>query len=261
MFWSDKPYLPTVRRRINFGWHFFLMYDEKSPGAKTFTGQVLVYVDLIVSLKKMSLDLAGVYWFSLLQVSTSKVLINRVVHNIFSVMQEWGTWEQDTWALFPVAEQGTVDRTAVALPDYPMALKSAGQVLLWYPAVPLTYYLQDPSPAARYWRNCPCYGLKGNTGARRWPDLAEACQQIWDRTSTGAQVSVHLILWPNHPGLAICLSPFHLGRCPLLRTMEEMGTSLASCLPTTKITGENSAFALPLIRDVRPQEIRLLAKT
>lgn len=59
------------------------MYDEKSPEAKTFTGQVLVYVDLIVSLKKMSLDLAGVYWFSLLQVSTSRVLINGVVRKIF----------------------------------------------------------------------------------------------------------------------------------------------------------------------------------
>lgn len=67
------------------------MFYEKSPGAKTFTGQVLVYVDLIVSLKKMSLDLAGVYWFSLLQVSASKVLINRDVHKIFSVMQELGT--------------------------------------------------------------------------------------------------------------------------------------------------------------------------
>lgn len=64
------------------------MYYEKSPGAKTFTGQVLVYVDLIVSLKKMSLDLAGVYWFSLLQVSTSKVLINGVVRKIFPELQE-----------------------------------------------------------------------------------------------------------------------------------------------------------------------------
>lgn len=261
MFWSDKPYLPTVRRRINLGWHFFLMYYEKSPGAKTFTGQVLVYVDLIVSLKKMSLDLAGVYRFSLLQVSTSKVLINRVVHKIFSVMQEWGTREQDSWVLFPVAEQGTVDRTVVVLPDYPMALKLVGQVLLRYPTVPLMYYLQDASPAVTYWRNCLCYGLKGNIGARRWIDLAEVSQQAWDRTSTGLQVSLDLLLWPHCPELAICLSPFHLGRCPLLRTMEEKGTSLASCLPTTNITGENTAFALPLIRDVRPQEIRLLAKT
>lgn len=62
------------------------MYYEKSPGAKTFTGQVLTYVDLIVSLKKISLDLAGVYWFSLLQASTSKVLINRIVHKIFPVL-------------------------------------------------------------------------------------------------------------------------------------------------------------------------------
>jgi len=37
------------------------MYYEKSPGAKTFTGQVLVYVDPIVSLKKTSLVLAGAY--------------------------------------------------------------------------------------------------------------------------------------------------------------------------------------------------------
>lgn len=260
MFWSDKPYLPTVRRRINLGWHFFLMYYEKSPGAKTSTGQVLVYVDLIVSLKKMSLDLAGVYWFSLLQVSTSKVLINTVVHKIFSVMQEWWTWEQDSWALFPVAELGMVDRTAEVFADYPMALKLVGQVLR-YPTAPLMYYLQDPSPAVRYWRNCLCHGLKANTGAGRWTDLAEVSQQVWDRTCTGPQVSLDLFLWPNHPELAFCLSPFHLGRCPLSRTMKEKGTSLASSLPTTNITGENTAFALPLIRDVRPQEIRLLAKT
>lgn len=62
------------------------MYYEKSPEAKTFTGQVLVYVDLIVSLKKMSSELAGVYWFSLFQVSPSKILIHGVGYKIFPML-------------------------------------------------------------------------------------------------------------------------------------------------------------------------------
>lgn len=66
---------------------FFNVLWEK-PWGQNIYRPGFSYVDLIVSLNKMSLDLAGVYWFSLLQVSTSKVLINRVVHKIFSVMQE-----------------------------------------------------------------------------------------------------------------------------------------------------------------------------
>lgn len=47
--------------------------------------------------------------------SASTILINRVVHKIFPVLQERGGWRQDAWDLLRAAEQDVVHRAVVVL--------------------------------------------------------------------------------------------------------------------------------------------------
>lgn len=58
-----------------------------------------------------------------------------------------------------------------------MALKLVGQDLISKCSSDVLF-ARLQSCSVRYCKNYLCYGLKGNTGARRWTDLAEITQQV-----------------------------------------------------------------------------------